>query len=183
MNAMNGKQYHVLDWRVMKHVYVLKSSHFFVHTRISFRSVYAPPHPQYHLSHLCMLIMIRATGHTCLLKTGIGSGDAGAGTADRDGQIRSEANVSTGHDAELEDLGPGALALGNTSSDGTLIKGRRRLEVGRSGLSTRHAKCRRGRCRQSRLGGEAGLAEGVAALGGQKAEAEDGDDTHVLGCI
>ena len=130
-----------------------------------------------------MLIKIRAISHTCLLKTGVGSGDARAGTADGDGQIRTEANVSTGHNAELEDLGPGALTLGNASGDGTLVKSRGRLEVGRSGLSTRHAKCRGGRCRQSRLGGEAGLAEGVATLGGQKAKTEDRDDTHVLGCI
>lgn len=119
--------------------------------------------------------------HTYLLKTGVGSGDAGAGPADGDGQVRTEANVSTGHEAELEDLGPRALALGDASGDGTLVKGRGRLEVGRSGLSARHAKCRGGRCRQRRLGGEAGLAEGVAALGGQKAESKDGDDTH--GCI
>ena len=133
--------------------------------------------------HASQVIKIRTICHTCLLKTGVGSGDAGAGTADGDGEIRSETNVSTGHDAELEDLGPGPLALGNASGDGTLVKGRRRLEVGRSGLPTGHAKCRGGRCRQSRLGGEAGLAEGVAALSGQEAEAKDRDDTHVLGWV
>ena len=87
--------------------------------------------------------------------------------------------MSTGHKAKLEDLGPRSLALGDASGHGTLVQGRGRLEVGRSGLSARHAKCRGGRRLQGRLGSEAGLAERITVLSGQEAESKDGDDTHV----
>ena len=116
---------------------------------------------------------------TYLLEAGVGGGDARTGAADGNGKVRTEANVSTGYQTELEDLGPRSLALGDASGDGALVQGRRRLEVGRSGLSARHAKCRDGRRFQARLGSEAGLAERIAVLSGQEAESKDGDDTHV----